>query len=86
MREVPHRVLPSLMYDLPHYAGHHSYITRTAILFIIGLLVSLPIIIIMKENAWLVMLFIGTACLLAESHWEGGSADLFQTRLQGQSQ
>ena len=71
------------MYDLPHYAGHHSYITRTAILFIIGLLVSLTI---MKENAWLVMLFIGTACLLAESNCEGGSPDLFQTRLQGQSQ
>lgn len=34
-----HRVLPSLMFDLPHYIGGHSYITWAAVVLIMGLLV-----------------------------------------------
>lgn len=69
------------MYDLPHHAGHHSYITRAAILFIIGLLVGFTKMFLVK-----VKLCPGATHLLAESHWEGGITTLGHTQLQRQSQ
>ena len=67
------RVLPSLLYDLPQHAGHHSYITGAAIALILALMVYRPLYSVYSRMSSYTTHAV-SAHLLVQSHCQSSSA------------